>query len=975
MDRLISNQPLFFELDDEKAFNYRKLSLLPYHLILGGNLTALKEHTLFNLEFILTKIRALSLPELLSDFKLAKEIFIDDWEIKFLRSTLILSASAIHFDARNIAPEIVGRLANYVHKSDSPLLGKLIIDAKNFGENSLPLMPLYPCLSPPHEVSQRTLEGHSGPVIAVTISPNGVYLVSSSEDKTIKIWNLNSGTLIHDLQNQPEPVRGLCISNDSKYLICYYYLGEFSENHDILVWNLETGELIRTLVGHVEGKCRTIITNDSQFAISATQKLIKIWSLDTGEIVSILEGSQEEILDIDISNDGKILVSCSQDDVVIVWDFEKKTILKIFKEQFAGYSINKVRLTMDKTRLIIGGLTLAMINIQSEKEIFHRTSNPLSSCIFIKLTLDEKYLVTGDYSGIVSVFNVETGTLLYQITQSLEQDITALELIQDEFIFISTKGENRPRICELKTGQLILHPKGHQDGITSSFKIKTFTNEDIIATSSNDHTLKIWNFFNLEKSHETVFGDHRIIFPINEDQGEDEDEDEPLEDQDLSFETTSPSLSKSGSKLRLHHSPSEQTLNESFDNINEDNIDNLSDFLPYQHHKKGITSFSLFQNGKFLLSCDSTSIMKMWDLETGNFVRNLLNMKKSEIDGVEIAPDNQTAISYFHRHMVWYLWNLETFETKQISTMNKGTEAFAISSAFFSENQKYLITITTRGFVCVWKDYIQLYTTKFRASTVLPLPQNLCVIYYYGTPTDKFEESKLIKIMNLETGEVKNLEGHEDKVQHVVATKNGDLLISGSSDKKVIIWDLASKTIKFKLENHKEKINFICLDHQEKYLASASTDKTIIIWDLKKGKKLHIFENLSFAANRLMFTKDCHYLLSYSENETRIIVWDLQTGKLSTAIYLPGKLRVMLNNTEKNQIIIGTNDGHILVLKANGSSSEPLTHLFSRKSQFILERECLDQLLTLNSSVMVHGTLPTSDGDIVSSHLGFFSFV
>lgn len=41
-----------------------------------------------------------------------------------------------------------------------------------------------------------TLNGHSGPVTAVSVAPSGLFVASGSEDKTIKVWGLTLGTLV-----------------------------------------------------------------------------------------------------------------------------------------------------------------------------------------------------------------------------------------------------------------------------------------------------------------------------------------------------------------------------------------------------------------------------------------------------------------------------------------------------------------------------------------------------------------------------------------------------------------------------------------------------------------------------------------------------------------------------------------------------------------------------------------------------------
>jgi WD40 repeat protein len=41
----------------------------------------------------------------------------------------------------------------------------------------------------------RTLEGHSGYVNGLAVTPDGQRAVSASYDKTLKVWDLDTGTL------------------------------------------------------------------------------------------------------------------------------------------------------------------------------------------------------------------------------------------------------------------------------------------------------------------------------------------------------------------------------------------------------------------------------------------------------------------------------------------------------------------------------------------------------------------------------------------------------------------------------------------------------------------------------------------------------------------------------------------------------------------------------------------------------------
>ncbi|MGB3191188.1 MAG: WD40 repeat domain-containing protein, partial [Limnoraphis sp.] len=81
---------------------------------------------------------------------------------------------------------------------------------------------------------RNRLLGHDNWVRSVSISNDGKTIVSGSSDKTIKVWNLQTGELIRTLKGHGGPVFSVSISNDSKTIV------SGSDDNTIKVWNIET---------------------------------------------------------------------------------------------------------------------------------------------------------------------------------------------------------------------------------------------------------------------------------------------------------------------------------------------------------------------------------------------------------------------------------------------------------------------------------------------------------------------------------------------------------------------------------------------------------------------------------------------------------------------------------------------------------------------------------------------------------------
>ncbi len=88
-----------------------------------------------------------------------------------------------------------------------------------------------------------TLMGHAGEVNAVVISPDGQTIISGSDDKTLRIWDLNSQKLLRTLTGHTDWIYALAISSDGQTIV------SGSKDKTIKLWRL-SGQQNRTLTGH-----------------------------------------------------------------------------------------------------------------------------------------------------------------------------------------------------------------------------------------------------------------------------------------------------------------------------------------------------------------------------------------------------------------------------------------------------------------------------------------------------------------------------------------------------------------------------------------------------------------------------------------------------------------------------------------------------------------------------------------------------
>lgn len=200
--------------------------------------------------------------------------------------------------------------------------------------------------------------GHIANVLAVAISQDGKFIASAGKDNTIKVWNSDSGELLHTLRNHRDWVSSIAISSNN-------LLVSGSYDNTVKIWNLSNGELLQTFVDHDDDVLAVAIGLDGKVAVSGSKdKSIIIWDLD--ERKRLKEPLREHfgsVWALDIRDN--LFVSGSEDGSVKIWRIdENKSILTLEDPQnkdssencfYIDRHINAVVLSPDKQIVVSGG--------------------------------------------------------------------------------------------------------------------------------------------------------------------------------------------------------------------------------------------------------------------------------------------------------------------------------------------------------------------------------------------------------------------------------------------------------------------------------------------------------------------------------------------------------------------------------------------------------------------------------------------
>lgn len=122
---------------------------------------------------------------------------------------------------------------------------------------------------------------HGGAVSAVAFFPDGNNTAASaSDDGTVHIWDLGSGTRRHKMTGHAAKILGLDVSSDGRQI------ASASWDRTLRVWDTHTGKLIITLTGHKGPVNAVQFSHDGRHLISAsTDGTIGLWKIATGELI------------------------------------------------------------------------------------------------------------------------------------------------------------------------------------------------------------------------------------------------------------------------------------------------------------------------------------------------------------------------------------------------------------------------------------------------------------------------------------------------------------------------------------------------------------------------------------------------------------------------------------------------------------------------------------------------------------------
>ncbi len=291
----------------------------------------------------------------------------------------------------------------------------------------------------------HTLKSHTNVVWCAISSFDGQTLISSSGDKTIKVWNLLTGKLLRTLDDSSEQVLAVAISPGDRTLVS----GSYNTSQALNIWDFSTG-VRRPLAEDSQQVWSVAISPDGQnLASSNGDGSIDVWSMGERKLRYHLLGHLDTVWSVAISPDSKMLASASSDKTINLWDLRTRELL----HTFTGHSDRVRSVAFSPNGQILASSSwdksINLWNVRT-KALLRSLSGHSGYVNSVAISPDGQILASGSDDRTIKLWNLPTGQLLHTLKQH-SGNVNSVSFSRDGKMLISSSGDKTVKVWRLKS--------------------------------------------------------------------------------------------------------------------------------------------------------------------------------------------------------------------------------------------------------------------------------------------------------------------------------------------------------------------------------------------------------------------------------------------------------------------------------------------------------------------------------------------
>jgi len=386
--------------------------------------------------------------------------------------------------------------------------------------------------------------GHTNPIKSTAFSKDGKFIVTGSEDKTVKVWDANTGKLLQNFAIAKDRILSVDVNPNSKTVIgC-------SEDGVLYEWDIYSGKLLNTIINkgemmdvctfspngktiamgygyHYKDFCEIVLydyatkkitaqfkahkekihklmfsPDGKQIASSGYDQMIKVWDAATGRMISEKDVSTPKdifIRSMCYNRDGTQLLVCNVDSKLSLYNAQTLKPLQTIANDTIRFSTASY--SRDGKKVVAAGASGQFYIFDAttwKVEKYFRTEDmneQFASMDILKFNnTDKKILAISGIVGLGKVYDVESGKVVYKL-HGTSTHVSGAKFSPVKGLFVAAYNDLSAKLWNMNNGRLISSLRGH----TSLMQCVAFSKDaKYVVTSSWDKTARIWDWPNLK---------------------------------------------------------------------------------------------------------------------------------------------------------------------------------------------------------------------------------------------------------------------------------------------------------------------------------------------------------------------------------------------------------------------------------------------------------------------------------------------